>query len=326
MVMVDSAGTSGDGNGGSGGPSGDGNGGSGGASGDERPDRPEVKLMNVTSRSALFQWYDVFSGNLNVTLYTVFYTSIEGNLTVNITDDRHQYRFINLFPATLYTFYATATNCIGTSEPAVIKRVTEEDVPMPPRNVNASAVSSTSIRVTWSVPQRTNGKLTWYKVYYWPTNTSDSEQVMETSGDNTNAVIRYLHPYTNYSMQVQAATAKGPGDRSEVVGPVRTFEDAPSAPRNVSICNITAHAFTVTWLDPAISNGILNNFLVGVQLAENGDKIRNTTLPIGEIKRRDGYSYRVEGLLAYTNYSVQIIAVTSEPGNASTPLPDVPTM
>ncbi|EDO30625.1 predicted protein, partial [Nematostella vectensis] len=39
-------------------------------------------------------------------------------------------------------------------------------VPMPPRNVNASAVSSTSIRVTWSVPQRTNGKLTWYKVYY----------------------------------------------------------------------------------------------------------------------------------------------------------------
>ena len=107
-----------------------------------------------------------------------------------------------------------------------------------PRSVKAWALTSTSLFVNWTAPVITNGKLTEYKVFYGLSESFMSKN--ETVGPTqTWAVIYDLRPHTNYSVMVQASTAIGGGNHSDIFGPVLTKEDGGCT----ASCILSRHIF-----------------------------------------------------------------------------------
>ena len=103
---------------------------------------------------------------------------------------------------------------------------------MPPPNVQATAISSTEIMVTWDeIPGLDqNGNITDYEVQIEPLDfpANISVDLLNTTGLQENATN--LEEFVNYNISVRAYTSVGPGPYSDPVT-VRTFEDG-----NVHIC------------------------------------------------------------------------------------------
>lgn len=86
----------------------------------------------------------------------------------------------------------------------------------PPANVRASPDSTTSIKVEWApVPEcKSNGNIINYIVEVY-NSTLGEVHYANVSGSEFSEVIEGLQEYTNYSVKVFAATAKGEGPSSE---------------------------------------------------------------------------------------------------------------
>ena len=89
-----------------------------------------------------------------------------------------------------------------------------------PPNVRASPDSTTSIKVKWGqVPEcNRSGIITNYfvKVFY-SNKTELDDKLSNVTGSKDSVVIDGLQEYTNYSVKVFAATAKGGGPSSEYI-------------------------------------------------------------------------------------------------------------
>ena len=76
--------------------------------------------------------------------------------------------------------------------------------------------SNTSIQVSWRPPERENGIILWYTIYYKEEGKTDSNS-FSVSRKIHESAIKPLHPFTNYTFWVQANTSAGYGDNSEMV-------------------------------------------------------------------------------------------------------------
>ena len=94
-----------------------------------------------------------------------------------------------------------------------------------PRNVVATAVSSTSINVTWDDPLEAdqNGNIVMYTVVYVNLNRS-ADQQMNLSTPERQFTFIALQEYEEYSFRVAAETNAGMGPFSDS-SLVFTFED-----------------------------------------------------------------------------------------------------
>ena len=116
-------------------------------------------------------------------------------------------------------------------------------------NLNAVAVSSSSIRVWWELPLQPNSEITSYTVYY---RIADATQTSDPINDNsyttisvthssgsitppTSVVITYLQAYTFYAINVRAL-GQGPIGNDPLIGDIgieilrRTDSTVPSNP------------------------------------------------------------------------------------------------
>ena len=86
------------------------------------------------------------------------------------------------------------------------------------------------------------------------------------------------------------------------------FITAPSTPLNIVVLPINATAVSVLWDEPAIPNGIIQYYTIAISsnpvVILNHTNLINLTLDIC-------------GLTHNTNYTVNISAVTVEPGDAA---------
>lgn len=96
----------------------------------------------------------------------------------------------------------------------------------PPQNVTGEAVGPTSIFLQWEPPppNRTNGQITYYKVFKVEANRSDSEADVTTVTNGTFIRLDELNRWTDYRLWVLAGTAVGDGPASQPIT-VRTHED-----------------------------------------------------------------------------------------------------
>ncbi len=108
----------------------------------------------------------------------------------------------------------------------------------PPQLVKAYAESSTSIRAVWQPPpeNKRNGKITYYKIFYVPSNRPDSEATeigITQKSDSSSAVdpftarefvIDELRKFAEYRLWMLAGTQIGDGPISHPVT-VKTDED-----------------------------------------------------------------------------------------------------
>ena len=97
---------------------------------------------------------------------------------------------------------------------------------MPPQNVQATAVSSTEIMVTWyEVPGLDqNGIIIDYEVQIEPLDFPADIMTNLVTTTNLSILVTGLEEYINYSIAVRAYTSVGPGPYSDPVT-VRTSED-----------------------------------------------------------------------------------------------------
>ena len=85
----------------------------------------------------------------------------------------------------------------------------------PPNNIIFSAVETTIMTVSWDeVPcSGQNGPINGYLLYY--TNTTFSDTINITGGENRSYTLTELRPYTNYTVRVSAYNDDGTGPTSD---------------------------------------------------------------------------------------------------------------
>jgi len=96
----------------------------------------------------------------------------------------------------------------------------------PPQNVQATAISSTEIMVTWDeIPGLDqNGIITDYEIQIEPLDFTTDLVANRLNTTNLSMLVTDLEENIRYSIEVRAYTSVGPGPYSVAVT-VRTFED-----------------------------------------------------------------------------------------------------
>ncbi|XP_058812317.1 tyrosine-protein phosphatase 99A [Topomyia yanbarensis] len=113
-------------------------------------------------------------------------------------------------------------------------------VPSRPQNLSVLEITSTTIKITWREPEKSNGAIHGYRVYYVHQNQTLLHLPILKSEAAVNSVYTYtlsnLKPYSDYKIIVAAFTKKNDGEPSEVS--TRTDISGPSAPK---VVNLTCH-------------------------------------------------------------------------------------
>ena len=78
--------------------------------------------------------------------------------------------------------------------------------PSPPVSVNITVVNSTSLLVSWGVPEFPQGEIEFYQVEY--SSPCSSTVRMNTTDNSTEALLSGLSPFTEYAVRVRAFTVE----------------------------------------------------------------------------------------------------------------------
>ena len=100
----------------------------------------------------------------------------------------------------------------------------------PPENPKCDVLSSTSIYVTWSPPNKEgqNGKIRGYKVFYTPLEDYHEKSPLVATTANQYFTIDNARKYTNYTISVLAFTLMGDGVSTKNFNCI-THEDGKSS-------------------------------------------------------------------------------------------------
>ncbi|XP_078353365.1 receptor-type tyrosine-protein phosphatase S-like isoform X3 [Oculina patagonica] len=213
-------------------------------------------------------------------------------------------RYIRFQPTTFSTHKALRVEVFGILKPAAPSQA--------PSSFTMSSLSSTSVKASWQLPPvgSRHGIITGFKLLYRRKSSGDDSLTILTIESNSTLTrdVTGLHKYTEYEFQVLAYSFVGNGPKSSVE-PVRTDEDAPSAPSTLSHIDVApskSHGprLKMTWSGPAEANGIIRNYTMFY--SHEGDTQKET---FGS----DVLSHIVD-VLGGVTYQFHVRAVTIKPG------------
>ncbi|CAN7984994.1 unnamed protein product, partial [Ixodes hexagonus] len=230
----------------------------------EPPGAPfNVRTSGITSRSMSVSWDQPYTGNSPISAYKV-QLKTSGGESFKWKDDIQEnvvqgtlttLALRGLRPVTTYIVRIRAENSLGPGEfSQEIQVTTDEEAPEgPPLNVQATAVSSSSVKVTWLAPKREhqNGLLKGYYVGYRQHGSSESYtyKTLEIGGNfKEEALLTSLARSTKYTVLVQAFNDKGSGPPSEEVS-LETFESDPPPAPSLSVFTTSSSSVQLQW-DP----------------------------------------------------------------------------
>ena len=142
----------------------------------------------------------------------------------------------------------------------------------PPQDVNASAIASDQILVTWKpIPAlEQNGRVLRYIVYYWVRNLDNTLESVSTN-TSTQVTLSSLEPHTVYEILVFAVNVIGNSPKSQIIN-VKTWEDVPSAPPgNFSIRVLSPSSVELTWTPVSLAER--NGIIIHQTITYRGSKI-----------------------------------------------------
>ncbi|XP_035991625.1 usherin [Fundulus heteroclitus] len=148
-----------------------------------------------------------------------------------------------------FIYQLRACNQAGCTDSTKVVAVTAQGVPQDMKAPVVTAVSSSSLKVNWSVPSRPNGVIRRYHL-----NQTGVGTIFTHSGGLRNYTVTGLQPYTDYTFVVAACTAVGCAASEPSTG--RTLQASPlgvwSSPRHLIINTSTVELF---WDQPSQPNG-----------------------------------------------------------------------
>ncbi|XP_040186925.1 protein sidekick-2 isoform X1 [Rana temporaria] len=195
---------------------------------------------------------------------------------------------------------------------AKVTEWTLQGVPtVPPGNVKAEAMNSTTIRFTWSPPspQFVNGVNQGYKLITWdPAQEDDVSVVIVRPSFQDGAHVGFisgLKKFHSYLTSVLCFTTPGDGPRSPPQL-VWTHEDVPGPVRSLGFDDILDTSLRVTWQEPAEKNGLLAGYKI------SWEEFNQTNTRVTHYLPNVTLEYRVTGLTSLTTYTIQVAGMTSK--------------
>ncbi|XP_076817118.1 uncharacterized protein LOC143462746 isoform X1 [Clavelina lepadiformis] len=230
--------------------------------------------------------------------YEVEYTPMGGS-TRTVTSDDTTVPLSGLTPYTNHSITVFARTGAGRSTTPF--DVTVETLEAAPGSITPTleAISSSSIRVTWSFPSEPNGMITGYAVRWTP---GDG---MENVNDGLTYDIPSLSAYTDYSVSVVARTSAGDGD--PVSESIRTLEGAPEGPVQGASFTTTANSVIATITAPAVVTGVFSYVVTYTTPGGDSNTINSATETVN-----------LPSLSPFTNYTINIVPRTSAGDGPST--------
>uniref|UniRef100_A0A8B9U9U1 Phosphatidylinositol phosphatase PTPRQ n=1 Tax=Anas zonorhyncha TaxID=75864 RepID=A0A8B9U9U1_9AVES len=273
------------------------------------PESLSVKqLSGVTVK---LSWKPPLEPNGIILYYTVYVWNKISKRSVNVTETSLQ--FTDLENNSEYSAYVTASTRFGDGNiksDTIIFRTSEGAPGDPPKNVIYRNITSTSVMLFWSPPQKPNGNILYYSVYF-KNNSGIFIQNFTSSGNysdvnmSQSAVLDDLAKYSHYTLWVTASTAFGDGNKTSEIIDVYTDQDIPDGSvENLVYQNISSSSVNVSWLPPSQPNGLVF-FHVSLSLLQLGTNKILSFLTYNT-------SIIFDNLEKYTDYILKIIPATDK--------------
>ncbi|XP_036409560.1 receptor-type tyrosine-protein phosphatase F isoform X5 [Megalops cyprinoides] len=283
----------------------------------------EVHLVSLSSTSIKVSWVapPAASRHGAIVRYTVAYQAAGGedserHEVTGIGADATSHVLEGLEKWTEYQVWVRAHTDVGPGPESPVARIrTNEDVPgAPPRKVEAEAVNSTAIRVTWKPPLsvKQHGQIRGYQVIYSRLENGEPRgqpSIMDVAlpeaqwkseeWTDYEAVITGLLSETTYSVTVAAYTTKGDGARSKAKV-ITTTGAVPGKP-TMMISTTVGNTALLQWQPPKEMVGEL----MGYQLQYKRDGEESYT--VRYFKRTDDH-FTVTGLHKGATYVFKLCA------------------
>ncbi|KFP41933.1 Phosphatidylinositol phosphatase PTPRQ, partial [Chlamydotis macqueenii] len=231
------------------------------------------QLSGVTMK---LSWKPPLEPNGIILYYTVYVWNKILKRSVNVTETSLQ--FTDLENNYEYSAYLTASTRFGDGniKSDTITFRTPEGAPSdPPKDVVYRNLTSTSIMLFWSPPQKPNGNILYYSVYL-KNNSGIFIQNFTSYGNDSDvnmsqsAVLDDLAKYSHYTLWLTASTAVGDGNKTSEIIDVYTDQDIPDGSvENLVYQNISSSSVNVSWLPPSQPNGLVF-FNVSLSLLQLG--------------------------------------------------------
>ena len=206
----------------------------------------------------------------------------------------------------------------------VDKAAADTEVPTAPSEVTATDITTTTAKVTWTASTDNVG-VAGYNVYV---NDSETPVNGETLVTGTEYALESLTAGTEYKVTVKAVDAAG--NVSE--GAVYTFTtknaadtEAPTAPGNVAVTDVTTTTAKVTWSEATDNVGVVGYNVYLNEAKVNETLITTTEYDLTALTEETAYSVRVTAVDAAENESARSEAATfTTPKTQDTEAPSVP--
>nr|XP_057930087.1 protein tyrosine phosphatase receptor type Fa isoform X1 [Doryrhamphus excisus] len=232
----------------------------------------DVTLLSPSSSSIQVSWTPPPTDHHHARIisYSLAYRApseedMQRHQVSGIGADTRSYVLDHLEKWTEYLVWVRAHTIIGPGPESPAVRIrTQEDVPgAPPRKVEADALNSTAVRVSWKppLPVKQHGQIRGYQIIYSRLEKGEPHGqplIMDVSlpeaqwrdQDSTDyeAVLMGLLPETSYSVTVAAYTTKGDGARSKA-RVVTTSGAVPGKP-TMMISTTIGNTALIQWQPP----------------------------------------------------------------------------
>lgn len=191
-----------------------------------------------------------------------------------------------------------AENSVGetASDWAIVR--TKEARPVGLSNPTVVSTSSYGISLSWTPPQRPNGKIIQYMVYYQKQTNNrriGDEQVIGVDGNLIGVSISGLEAFSSYFISLEAINSAGSVKSNFIMA--QTLEGFPEGLPNFGIEKVsTGTSVIMTWSEPTKPNGVITIY----RIYESTD---DTSVYMGLLRE---FEYR--RLIPFTSYSLSLEA------------------
>ncbi|GFO41076.1 neogenin [Plakobranchus ocellatus] len=173
------------------------------------------------------------------------------------------------------------------------------------QNVTATALSSSSVALSWQLPKTTDGVGS-YIVIAQSTNGKGRQRKSALSNETTSYVVQNLRPNQLYSFRIQSVKDIPPHSMSRQVI-ARPFSAKPSRPPNAFKLRLTnSSVVIISWKPPNPRSR--NGPLIGYRISYKRKRSRKSDIQFVTAKK-DQKVYELKDIMRNTTYKVRIAAL-----------------
>uniref|UniRef100_A0A8C9ZLL9 DCC netrin 1 receptor n=1 Tax=Sander lucioperca TaxID=283035 RepID=A0A8C9ZLL9_SANLU len=244
------------------------------------PDQPSSLHVRPLPNSIIMSWTPPLSPNILVRGYIIGYgVGSPYAETVRVDSKQRYYSIENLEPSSHYVISLKAFNNAGEGVPlyesAVTRSLTDTSTPMiPPVGVQAVALSSDSVRVSWADNSMTKNQKASEVRYYsvkWKTSYSTSGKYKSADTTALSHTVTGLKPNAMYEFAVMVTKGRKSSTWS-MTAHATTYEAAPSsAPKDLTVISREGRprAILISWQPPMEANGRITGYILYYTLDKN---------------------------------------------------------